>query len=280
MGFAEGVTTGDQRDGFFVIHRHALEGLADVFRGGYRVGITVGSLRIHVDQAHLHGAERVLEFTITVVAFVAQPFGLGTPVNIFLGFPNVGATATEAEGLEAHRFERDVAGQDHEVGPRNLVAVFLFDRPEEPACLVEIGVVRPGIERSKTLLTGAAAAATIAGAIGAGAMPGHADEERAIVTKVGRPPVLRVRHQCGEIGLERLQIEFLELGRIIKILAHRIRQVGILVQDFQVKLVRPPVAVGAAADAGVVGLGRGAVEMRERAFAAAGFIMWCVHMYF
>src|SRR5260221_10048861 len=30
VGLAEGVTAGDQRDGFFVVHRHAGEGLADV----------------------------------------------------------------------------------------------------------------------------------------------------------------------------------------------------------------------------------------------------------
>jgi len=40
------------------------------------------------------------------------------------------------------------------------------------------------------LLPAAGAAATIGDAIGAGAVPGHADEQAAIVTEIGRPPVL------------------------------------------------------------------------------------------
>ena len=40
-----------------------------------------------------------------------------------------------------------------------------------------------------------------------------------------------------------IQIETLEFLGVIELLAHRIGQGGVLVQDLQVQLIRPPVAV-------------------------------------
>jgi hypothetical protein len=59
MGFAEGVTASNQRDGFLVIHSHTRECLADVLGSSKRIRITVWPFRVHVNQAHLHGSERV-----------------------------------------------------------------------------------------------------------------------------------------------------------------------------------------------------------------------------
>jgi hypothetical protein len=42
VGLAEGVAAGDERDGLFVVHRHAAEGLADVARGGEGSGLPSG----------------------------------------------------------------------------------------------------------------------------------------------------------------------------------------------------------------------------------------------
>ncbi len=50
---AEGVAAGDERDGFLVVHGHALEGLADILGGRDRIGVAVGTFRVDVDQAHL-----------------------------------------------------------------------------------------------------------------------------------------------------------------------------------------------------------------------------------
>ena len=108
---AERVTSGGERDGLLVVHRHPGERLADVTRRCQRVGVAVRALGIDVDQAHLDRAERVVELTITAVALVAEPRGLGTPVDVVLGRPHVGATTREAERLETHRLERDVAGE-------------------------------------------------------------------------------------------------------------------------------------------------------------------------
>ena len=58
MRFTERVTAHDERNRFLVVHRHAGERLADIPGGGQRVGVPAGSLGVHVDQAHLHCAER------------------------------------------------------------------------------------------------------------------------------------------------------------------------------------------------------------------------------
>ena len=54
MGFAERVSTRDQRNGLFVIHRHTAEGLADIVCCEHRIGVTVRALGIDVNQTHLH----------------------------------------------------------------------------------------------------------------------------------------------------------------------------------------------------------------------------------
>ena len=219
MGFAEGVAAGDEGDGFLVVHRHAAEGFADVVGGLERIGIAVGAFGVDVDEAHLHGGERVFELAAVDVAVgvvvgdehgavwslvdafgavrvadvAAEPGLFGAPIDVLIWFPDVFAAAAEAEGFEAHRFEGDVAGEDHQVGPGNLAAVLLLDRPEEAAGFVEADVVGPTVERGEALLAATAAAAAVAGAVGAGAVPGHADEERAVVAEVGGPPGLASR---------------------------------------------------------------------------------------
>ena len=80
---AEGVAAGDQRDGLLVVHRHAAEGLADVVRRGDRVGIAVGAFGVDVDEAHLHGGERVLEVArvrrLAVVVLHEHAVAFSTP---------------------------------------------------------------------------------------------------------------------------------------------------------------------------------------------------------
>ena len=121
--------------------------------------------------------------------------------------PDVGATETESVGLQAHRLVGDVAGQHHEVGPAQLVAVLLLDGPEETASLVEVGVVGPRVEGRKTLVAGARTTAAVGHAIRAGHVPSHADHETAVMTPVGRPPVLAVGHEFGEVGFHGGHVE-------------------------------------------------------------------------
>ena len=236
VGLAEAVAAGDQCDGFFVIHRHARERVADVMCGGDRIGVAVGALGVHVDQAHLHGCQRIFQVARVLVAIgvvvgdhdaaglcdalgttrialvTTQPGGLLAPIDVLVRFPGVLAATGEAERLEAHGFERDVACQDHQVRPRNLAAILLLDRPDQAARLVQRHVVRPTVQRGEALLATAAAAASIADAVGASAVPGHADEQWPVVAEVGRPPVLRVGHQCSEVALHRCKVQRLELA--------------------------------------------------------------------
>ena len=104
MGFAEGVPAGNQRDRFFVVHRHAAERLADIPRCSDWIRLSIGPFRIHVNQAHLNRAERIRELTVTAVALVRQPLALRPPVNL-IGLPDILAPAAKTEGLEAHRLQ-------------------------------------------------------------------------------------------------------------------------------------------------------------------------------
>ncbi len=210
MGLAERVTAGDEGHGLLVVHRHPTEGLADVAGGGHRVRLPVGALRVDVDQAHLDRAQRAGQLAVTAVALVPEPGVLGAPEDL-LRLPDVLAPETEAEGLEAHRLEGAVAGEHQEVGPGDLLAVLLLDRPQQPTRLVEVGVVGPAVQGREPLGAVGAAAAAVLDAVGAGGVPAHPDEEWSVVPVVGRPPVLRRRHQLEDVALERLDVEALEL---------------------------------------------------------------------
>src|SRR5580693_5305027 len=74
-------------------------------------------------------------------------------------------------------------------------------------------------------------------------MPRHTDEERAIVSIISGPPLLRCGHQRMEILDYGIEVEALELLRIIELLVRGIRQGGVLMQNPQVQLVRPPVSI-------------------------------------
>ncbi|CAB4955834.1 unannotated protein [freshwater metagenome] len=242
VGFAEGVAAGDECDGLFIIHRHASKRLADVAGRSQRIGHSVGALGVDVDETHLHGRERVLKVTVTGVAGVAQPLELRAPVRR-VGLPHVSASASEAEGGQSHRFDGHVARKDHQVGPRQAVPVLLLDRPQQSAGLVEVPVVGPTVERCEALHARAAPAAAVGGAVGASTVPRHTDEEGAVVAVVGGPPVLGVGHQRGEVGLDLAQVEASELARIVEARAHGVGQRRVLVQQPQVELLGPPVAI-------------------------------------
>src|SRR5262249_13158244 len=119
----------------------------------------------------------------------------------------------------------------------------LLDRPEQPTRLVEVRVVGPAAEGSKALHAAAATAPAVGDAVRARGMPRHPDEERPVVAVVGRPPVLRRRHHLLDVLLPGIHVKFLELLRVIEILAHRIGQGRVRVENCEVELIRPPVLV-------------------------------------
>ena len=111
--FAKGMAASDQGDRLLVVHGHPGEGLSDVSTGGNRVGRSIGSLRIDIDQTHLHRREGARQLTVAAVARVAEPGVFSAPVDVFFGFPDIDAPPAEAEGLEPHGFQSAVASQDH-----------------------------------------------------------------------------------------------------------------------------------------------------------------------
>ena len=227
MGLAEGVTTGDEGESLLVIHGHATEGFADIAGCEEGVGVAVGAFRIDVDEAHLDCGQGLGELTIAAVAFVCHELLFRAPVDEF-GFPVVTASTGEAEGFEAHGFEGNVAGEDHEVAPGNFLAVLLFDGPEEAAGFVEVGIVGPAVEGFEALLSAICTATAIEGAVGAGAVPGHADEEGAVVTIVSGPPGLRGGEDLLEIQLDGIEVEGCESFGVVEVLAEGVGFSGVL----------------------------------------------------
>ena len=86
-------------------------------------------------------------------------------------------------------------------------------------------------------------------------MPRHADHQAAVVTPVCGPPLLRAGHQVCQVFLDRSEVELLEFFGVIEIGSQRVGCWGVLVQNVQVELIGPPIAVGCAA------VGRGHASM-------------------
>ena len=276
---AERVAADDQRSRLLVVHGHAAEGGADVAGRSHGVGDAVRALGVHVDETHVRSGQGLFEVagvdvgvvllgalvavhdaaaaagralaTRAVADVVAQPRRLAAPVDRLVGLVCVGAAAREAEGGAAHGLDGDVAGEQEQVGPRDLVAVLLLDGPQQAAGLVERDVVGPAVERGKALLAFAASTAAVGDAVGAGAVPGHAHEQAAVVAKVGGPPVLRVGHEGGDVLLEAVVVEALEGGGIVEVLDLRVGDARVLAQDVDLEVIGPPVAVAGAATANV-----------------------------
>ncbi len=111
------VSARDERNGLLVVHRHPVEGLADVRSRLLRIRFTSGSLWVHVDQPHVVGREVTFEGSFLVVALVAEPLFFGAPVDALVGFEGVLTTPGEAVRFESHRLQGDVPGQNHQISP-------------------------------------------------------------------------------------------------------------------------------------------------------------------
>src|SRR4030095_2950753 len=201
VGLADRVAADDERERLLIVHRHASESLSNVLRCKGRVRVAARPLRVHVDQAHVIGAERPPHIPALGMTLVSKPCALGPPEDL-VGLPAVLAPEAEAERLEAHRFISTVAGENDQVGPGDLAAVLLFHRPEQPARLVETRVVGPAVEGSKALHAAAAPAPAVGDAVRARCMPTHPDKEWPVVAVVGRPPVLRRCHHLLDVLLQ------------------------------------------------------------------------------
>ena len=162
MRLAKGMTASNQGDGLRIVHAHASKGGADIQRRLLGVAVPVRPLRVNVDEAHVGSSKRLFQLSSTggvigaaVVADVI-PFGhkgrLAAPVDTLIRLPRVGSASAKTEDREAHAFEGNVTSQEHQVGPRDGGSILLLDGPQQAPRLVEVAVVRPAVERGKTLL--------------------------------------------------------------------------------------------------------------------------------
>ena len=250
--FPESVAACGQRHRFLVVHRHTQERLFHIARHAFGVvRVAAWTFGVDIDQAHLDCRQWIFQ-RLPFVGIDARwhpfvhPLLLRSPIDIGLGLIDILATAAEAEHRSAHRFDGDITGQDEQIGPADMLAIFLLDRPEQATRLVEIAVVGPAVERSEALLPARSTAATVAGPVGACCMPCHADEEGTIMSVISRPPRLAVGHQRFQIFFQRLIVERLEGLGIVKVGPHRVWRNAALSQNIELQLVRPPVAIGTA----------------------------------
>ncbi len=164
--FTNRVTTNREGSSFFVIHRHTGEGFTHLGGGLERVGNAVDTFRVHIDQAHLDSGQRVFhgvrlgDIVITIVRW-CQPFFFSPPIGVLFRMPDIFAATGKAKDFQAHGFIGHGASQNDQVGPGELVAVFLFDRPEKTTRFIKVGVIRPGVQRGETKVALAAAATTV-----------------------------------------------------------------------------------------------------------------------
>ena len=244
MRLAKGVAARDQRHRLVVVHRHAGEGFADIMGRGCRVAIAAGPFGVDVNEPHLHRRQRVFEIARAAIArLVVQPVGLGAPIDVVLAFPGILAATGKARHRQSHVLERAGARQNDQIGPAQGPAIFGLDRPQQAARLVEVDVIGPRVERRKALLAAARAPAPVADPIGARAMPCHADEQAAVMPKIGRPPALTIGHQRHNIRLDGRQIERLEGLGIVERGARWADLRRVLVEDLEVKPARPPLVI-------------------------------------
>ena len=246
VGFANGVATGRQCNGLLVVHGHAGKGQAHVVCRALWVGLAHHAFRVHVNQTHLNGCKWVVQrlpvLTSTVIALGGEPLLLGTPVDVLLWVPNVLAAKAKAVGLQAGGLVGHISSEDEEVGPGELVAVFLLDGPQQTTAFVEVAVVGPGVQGGEALGTSACAATAVSDPVGAGCVPGQANHEAAVMAPIGRPPLLAVGHECGEVFLHCRHVQFLHFLAVVEAL-ERVGLGVLLVQDVQVEGGGPPLHV-------------------------------------
>src|SRR3954466_7216009 len=96
VGFAEGVSAGNERDCFFIVHSHAGECFPNVPCRSDRIGLSIGSFRIHIDETHLHSRQRIGKITIAAVTLVREPRALRSPINFLFGLPDIRTPTAEA----------------------------------------------------------------------------------------------------------------------------------------------------------------------------------------
>jgi hypothetical protein len=119
MRLAEGVTSSDKGNRLGVVHTHAAESFPDIKGRHHRITITIRTLRVNVDKAHMSGAKGLLKFSGTpyevgaaivpdIVSFRDEGC-LGTPEHALIRLPRIGSASSKTKDREAHLLEGNIA---------------------------------------------------------------------------------------------------------------------------------------------------------------------------
>ena len=131
VGLTERVTARRKRDRLLVVHRHTGKRLANILRRQRRVRVRVRSLRVHIDQTHLNGRQRVLEVLASApVTVITEPLVFRAPINFLFGMPNIGASQRGAVVRTTHVLDRHVSSENQQIGPAKAVTKLLFYGPQ------------------------------------------------------------------------------------------------------------------------------------------------------
>ena len=138
---------------------------------GERIRVAVRPLRVHVDEAHLHGAERTGELPVAAVALVAEPRVLGAPEDL-VGLPDVLAPEAEAERLEPHRLvARSCRRRSSRSAQEILRPYFCLTGQSNRRALSRFALSGQLLSGAKRCCAAAATAAAVGDAVRAGGVP-------------------------------------------------------------------------------------------------------------
>eukprot|EP00041_Stephanoeca_diplocostata_P023823 m.593258 g.593258 ORF g.593258 m.593258 type:complete len:365 (-) comp22392_c0_seq9:328-1422(-) len=170
-----------------IIHGHPPERIADVENRQRRIRIPHGALGIQIDQPDSGRSERRLAFPVCGAGCKRSLLRRWSQRCTRRSVRVVDPASTEPKHRTAHAFNRYRSCQNEQISPRQPLPILLFDRPQQMAGLVEIGVVLPAALGVESLSPTVASSAPIGGAVRSRAVPCQAHEQRSIIAVVCWP---------------------------------------------------------------------------------------------
>ena len=134
----------NERDSFLIVHCHARECFANVVCRSQWIGCSVWTLGVDINQSHLHCGKRICKFALTRISLFCKPFLLAAPI-CFIRLPHILTATAKSKCFKSHGFQRNIAGENDQISPRNLFAILLLDGPHQAPRFVQIDIVGPTI---------------------------------------------------------------------------------------------------------------------------------------
>ena len=125
--------------------------LPDVLGTADRLRDTLVTSRVDVYQSEGVAAQPSIALSVDLARIEYLLLPGGPQQQTVLAVLVVHSAGTEAESAAPQTLDGSVAGQYEEVAPAETAAVLLLHGPEQPPCLVQVGVVVPAPLRLKPL---------------------------------------------------------------------------------------------------------------------------------